>query len=49
MGMTNEQFDAYKKTIMRMLQLAEREIEKEGKTDLLKQLIKDFEEELKKP
>jgi len=49
MGMTNEQFDSYKTQILRNLQRAIVEMEAEGKSETLKQLVDDLKGELKKP
>ena len=49
MGMTNEQFDSYKTSQLRLLERADEEVEAEGKSKTLKQLIADLKSELKKP
>ncbi|MCL2216204.1 MAG: hypothetical protein FWB91_04195 [Defluviitaleaceae bacterium] len=47
MGMTNEQFDSYKTGQLRLLEIADAEVE--GKSPTLKQIISDLKSELKKP
>jgi hypothetical protein len=47
--MTNEQFDSYKTSVLRNLQRADKEVETEGKSETLKQVIADLKSELKKP
>ena len=49
MGMSNEQFDAYKTQVLRNLERAFEEVEKDGKSKTLEQLITDLRSELKKP
>jgi hypothetical protein len=49
MGMSNEQFDSYKTGQLRLLERAEEEVEAEGKSKTLKQIIVDLKSELKKP
>jgi hypothetical protein len=49
MGMTNEQFDSYKTSQLRLLERAQEEVEAEGKSKTLKQIISDLKSELKKP
>jgi hypothetical protein len=49
MGMTNEQFDSYKTGQLRLLERAIKEVETEGKSETLKQVIDDLKSELKKP
>ena len=46
MGMTNEQFDSYKKMLLRRL---ERAAEESKDNEQLKQIIEDLREELRKP
>ena len=47
MGMTNEQFDAYKTRILRDLERAKKELKEDSET--LDLLIADLKAELKKP
>ena len=50
MGMSNEQFDAYKTRILRDLERAEEELKDAPvKSKSLQQLIEDLRAELKKP
>ncbi|MCL2225164.1 MAG: hypothetical protein FWB96_09400 [Defluviitaleaceae bacterium] len=49
MGMTNEQFDAYKARELRALERAKEEVERDGKSPTLDNLIADIKSELKKP
>ena len=49
MGMTNEQFDAYKNGQLRLLELAQKEIDETGESETLAQIIADLKSELKKP
>ncbi|MCL2187852.1 MAG: hypothetical protein FWC16_02340 [Defluviitaleaceae bacterium] len=49
MGMTNEQFDSYKTSQLRLLEHALDEIKKEQNTKTLEQMITDLRGELKKP
>jgi len=50
MGMTNEQFDSYKTTVLRTLERAQKEvIESKGESETLKQIIDDMKSELRKP
>lgn len=49
MGMTNEQFDSYKTSQLRLLEHAVKEIEAEGKSETLIQVVNDLKSELKKP
>jgi len=49
MGMTNEQFDAYKMLLLRCLERVVEELENEGESKTLDQLISDLKRELKKP
>ena len=46
MGMSNEQFDSYKKMLLRRL---ERAVESNKETDEIHRLIEDLKEELSKP
>ena len=46
MGMTNEQFNSYKKLLLRRLQDALRH---EEEKEVVEQLVKDLEDELSKP
>jgi hypothetical protein len=49
MGMTNEQFDAYKTRELRVLERVQEEIDKDGKSPTLVTHIMDIRGELKKP
>ena len=49
MGMSNEQFDSYKKLLMRRLEKIIKEVDKEKMSKELEELIEDFREELRKP
>ena len=49
MGMTNEQFDAYKTSVLRNLERAIKEMEEKGESETLKQIVADLKSELKKP
>ena len=49
MGMSNEQFDSYKNAILRQLERAMEEVQKEGKSKTLEQVVDDMRSELKKP
>ena len=49
MGMSNEQFDSYKKLLMRRLEKIAREVDKDKMSKELEELIDDFREELRKP
>ena len=50
MGMTNEQFDSYKTTVLRTLERAVKEVEEsKGKSETLVQIVDDLKSELKKP
>ena len=49
MGMSNEQFDAYKTGQLRLLEIAKKEISENGNTDTLDQIINDLRSDLKKP
>jgi len=49
MGMSNEQFDSYKTGQLRLLERAQKEVEENGKSETLDQVIEDLRSELKKP
>jgi len=50
MGMTNEQFDSYKTSLLRNLERAKKEIEESnGKSETLEIVVSDLKSELKKP
>ena len=49
MGMSNEQFDAYKTRILRDLERIKKEIPENSESETLNQLIDDLKSELKKP
>ena len=50
MGMSNEQFDAYKNAQLRLLQIVQEEIaEQNAKSKSLDILVEDLKNELKKP
>ena len=50
MGMTNEQFDSYKTSVLRNLERAVKEVaESKGKSETLEQVVNDLKSELKKP
>jgi hypothetical protein len=49
MGMSDRQFDAYKQTVLGRLEIALKEIEEKGSPIELKKLMKEFEEQLKRP
>lgn len=54
MGMTDRQFDAHNKTLLRMYQKVEKEIEeirqgRNTKSETLEELIKDTEDSLNRP
>jgi len=50
MGMTNEQFDSYKTSLLRNLEHAKKEVhESNGKSETLDIIINDLKSELKKP
>ena len=49
MGMSNEQFDSYKKLLMRRLEKIVGEVDKDKMSKELEELIDDFREELRKP
>lgn len=50
MGMTNEQFDSYKTSLMRNLERAQEELaEKSVKSKTLDVIVNDLKSELKKP
>ena len=49
MGMSNEQFDSYKNSILRHLEKIQKEFTAEGESETLKNLIDDMRSELKKP
>ena len=50
MGMTNEQFDSYKTSVLRNLERAVKEVsESGGKSETLGQVVSDLKSELKKP
>ena len=49
MGMTNEQFDSYKKMLLRRLERASEAITSEQEKRELLQIIEDLREELRKP
>jgi hypothetical protein len=49
MGMSDKQFDAYKKRVLREMERAAKEVEAEGKSETLKQLIEDLKSEPEKP
>ncbi|MCL2388455.1 MAG: hypothetical protein FWC89_13050 [Defluviitaleaceae bacterium] len=50
MGMTNEQFDAYKNGQLRLMERVQKEIaEQNAKSETLNTMIEDLKSELKKP
>ena len=50
MGMTDRQFDLYLKSHLRELKRALEEVKRTGgNSEILESIIKDFEEELKRP
>ena len=49
MGMTNEQFDSYKKMLLRRLERAADDITNEHEKKELMKIIEDLQEELRKP
>lgn len=50
MGMTNEQFDTYKTSLLRHLERAEKEVkESNGKSETLEIVVNDLKSDLKKP
>ena len=50
MGMTNEQFDAYKQRELRLLQKAQKELAAINvKSEIVDEMIEDLKSELKKP
>ena len=49
MGMTNEQFNAYRAQRLHSLERVKEEIEEKGKSPMLDMLIDDLKNELKKP
>ena len=49
MGMTDRQFDAYIKNILHLLEITKDEIKTSGSTKTLDQLMKNIEEQLKRP
>jgi len=49
MGMTDRQFDSHQKNLLRRLEHALKEIEEKGETEELKEIIKDIDEQLKRP
>ena len=49
MGMSDNQFQSYKKRLLRELQRIQKELDDAGETETLEILIKDLEEELTRP
>jgi hypothetical protein len=49
MGMSDKQFDAYKKRVLREIERAKDEIDSNGKSPTLEQLIIDLKGELERP
>ena len=50
MGMTDKQFDAYTKGLLRQLEMVEKELkEKSVNSPTLTQMIKDLDEQLRRP
>ena len=50
MGMSNEQFDSYKTSMLRHLERAEKELKEKGvENETLSQIVADLKSELKKP
>ena len=49
MGMTDKQFDSYKKLLLRRLEKIVREIDKEKMSEELQEMINDIREELSRP
>ena len=49
MGMSDKQFEAYQKAILRRLETAEREIEERKEPEELRRIIQDLKDELQRP
>ena len=49
MGMTDRQFDAYQENLLRRLEDALEKAEQSGSLDGIKKIIKDLENQLKRP
>ena len=49
MGMTDRQYDGLMKNLLRRLQTAQEEIKKEGTMKELELIIKDIDDQLKRP
>jgi len=48
MGMSDNQFDAYKRGQLHLLQIAQKEVAESGKSETLDKVIEDLKSELKK-
>lgn len=49
MGMTDKQFDSHIRSTLRLLEVVKKEIEADGTSTMLETMIKDFEDQLKRP
>ena len=49
MGMTDRQYDGLMQNLLRRLQIAQEQIKKDGSTKELDLIVKDIEDQLKKP
>ena len=49
MGMTDRQYDGFMKNLLRRLEIAQEQVKNSGSTKELDLLIKDIEDQLKRP